>query len=65
MWRTIRQDFRAVFERDPAAQSIWEVLLFYPGLHALWLHRLAHALWKGQFCLLARGISHFSRWILR
>ena len=40
---------QVVFDRDPAARSIWEVVLLYPGLHALWLHRLAHALWRNGF----------------
>jgi serine O-acetyltransferase len=60
---TLRRDIRAVFERDPAARSRLEVLLFYPGLHALWLHRLAHAFWRNGFFLVGRGISHFSRWL--
>src|SRR5512136_2647171 len=62
MLRTIRRDVQAVFDRDPAARSTLEVILFYPGLHAVWLHRLAHMLWRNGFFLLARGLSHFSRW---
>jgi len=60
---TLRRDIQAVLSRDPAARTPIEVLLFYPGLHALWLHRLAHAFWRRGFFLLARGISHFSRWL--
>ena len=63
MLETLRRDVQAVFERDPAARSTLEVLLFYPGLHALWLHRLAHSFWHGGFQLIGRGISHFSRWL--
>jgi serine O-acetyltransferase len=63
MLETLRRDVQAVFDRDPAARSILEVLLFYPGLHALWLHRLAHSFWHGGFHLIGRGISHFSRWL--
>lgn len=63
MFKTLRQDIQAVYDRDPAARSTLEILLFYPGLHALWLHRLAHALWRNGFFLLGRGVSHFSRWL--
>jgi len=62
MFETLRRDLRAVFERDPAARSVAEVLLLYPGLHAVWLHRLAHLLWRNGFFLLGRAVSHFSRW---
>ena len=62
MFATLRRDIQAVFDRDPAARSVVEVLLFYPGLHALWLHRVAHALWRNGFKLVARGLSTFSRW---
>lgn len=63
MLETLQRDIRVIFERDPAARSTPEVLLFYPGLHALWLHRLAHFLWKKGLRLLGRGISHFGRWL--
>lgn len=63
MLDTIRRDIRAVCERDPAARGVMEIVLLYPGLHAIWLHRLAHALWRNGFFLPARGISQFSRWL--
>jgi serine O-acetyltransferase len=63
MLLTIRQDIRSVFERDPAARSTLEVLLFYPGLHAVWLHRIAHFFWSNRWYLTGRGISHFGRWL--
>ena len=63
MLETLRQDIQAVFDRDPAARSILEVLLFYPGLHAIWLHRLAHYFWRNQLKLIGRAISHLSRWL--
>jgi serine O-acetyltransferase len=63
MFQTLRRDVQVVFDRDPAARSAFEVLLFYPGLHALWLHRLAHSFWRNGFNLIGRGISHFSRWL--
>lgn len=63
MFRTVRQDVEAVFDRDPAARSWPEVVLLYPGLHAVWLHRLAHALWRRRFFWLGRALSQFSRWL--
>ena len=57
----IREDIRNVFDRDPAARSTLEVLLCYPGLHALWMHRLAHWLWRHWFKLPARLLSQWSR----
>lgn len=61
--KTIRNDFSMVFERDPAARSKLEIVLCYPGLHALILHRVAHALWNNHLKLIGRLLSHFSRWI--
>lgn len=63
MFRRIRDDIRSVFERDPAARSTVEVLLTYPGLHAVWSHRIAHFLWGLRLKLLARLISQLSRWL--
>lgn len=57
----IREDIRTVFEKDPAARSTLEVLCCYPGLHAIWMHRVAHSLWNKQFFFLARLTSHISR----
>jgi serine O-acetyltransferase len=61
--RTLRRDIQAVFDRDPAARSTLEVLLLYPGLHAIWLHRVAHAFWRNGFQLLGRLVSNLSRWL--
>ena len=58
---TIREDVQVVFERDPAARSTLEIVLCYPGVHALWGHRLAHGLWRRGLKLLARLLSHFVR----
>jgi serine O-acetyltransferase len=55
------EDIKAVFDRDPAAKSIWEVLLCYPGLHAIMNHRLAHFMYKHKLFLLARIMSQVSR----
>jgi len=59
----MREDIRAVFERDPAARNVLEVLFCYPGLHALWNHRLAHFLWQHKFKFLARLWSQGSRFL--
>ena len=61
LFRTIRDDIRTVFDRDPAARSTLEVLCCYPGLHAIWCHRLAHFLWRHRMRFLARLVSHCSR----
>ena len=61
MLARIKEDIRTVFAKDPAAKTVWEVVTCYPGLHAIWLHRIAHALWNRRFLLLGRLISHFSR----
>ncbi|MFZ5828196.1 MAG: serine O-acetyltransferase [Bacillota bacterium] len=61
MFQQIRRDIQVVFDRDPAARSVLEVLLCYPGLKAIWFHRAAHWLWKRNFKLLARWISQISR----
>ena len=63
MLKTLRREIQSVFDRDPAARSVVEVLLFYPGLHALWLYRLAHWFWRNDSRLIGRGISHFARWL--
>jgi serine O-acetyltransferase len=57
----IREDIRAVFERDPAARNTLEVVLAYPGIHALWMHRIAHWLWVHHLKLLGRLVSELSR----
>jgi len=63
MLRRIKEDIEVAFERDPAARSIIEVLTCYPGLHAVWFHRVAHWFWNHRMKLIARMISHFSRWL--
>lgn len=61
MFGTIAQDIRSVHERDPAARSKLEIILCYPGLHALWSHRLTHWLWRRGMRLAARFISQCTR----
>ena len=57
----LQEDLQAVFKRDPAARSVWEIVLAYPGLHALVSHRLAHALWNRGLRTPARVLSHLTR----
>jgi len=59
----LKEDLLTVFDRDPAARSWWEVVTCYPGLHAVWLHRIAGALWRRRLCWAARFISHVSRFL--
>lgn len=63
MFSRIKKDIKVVFERDPAARSVWEVLLCYPGLHAIWLHRIGHYLFKRGFVVLPRMISNLARFL--
>ena len=63
MFKRIKEDIAVVFERDPAARSMWEVLLCYPGLHAIWLHRISHWFYQRGFILVPRMISNFARFI--
>lgn len=63
MFATLRADIRAVFERDPAARSLIEVLFCYPGLHALEMHRIAHWFYRHRLFFIARLISHISRFL--
>ncbi len=63
MFDTIRRDIDAAMARDPAARSRPEVLLCYPGVHALVLHRLAHRLWRAGWPVTARFVSHVSRFL--
>lgn len=62
-FRTFREDIGTVFDKDPAARSVLEVFFCYPGLHALWSHRLAHFLWQHHCRFPARFISHVSRFL--
>ncbi len=61
--KLLRKDIDAVIERDPACRSKMEVILCYPGFHAISLHRMAHFLWKRRFPLAARWLSHCNRFI--
>lgn len=61
MFTTIKEDIQCVFERDPAARSRLEVMLLYPGLHAVWAHHLSHWFWKRGLKFLARALSQLMR----
>lgn len=61
MLKHIKEDIRTVFEKDPAARNVFEVITSYSGLHAIWCHRIAHFLWKKGMKTLARILSHISR----
>jgi serine O-acetyltransferase len=63
MVRSIREQLEAVFRHDPAAKNALEVLLCYPGVHAIFLHRIAHRLYRWRLYVPARLLSHFSRWL--
>ncbi|NLX86954.1 MAG: serine O-acetyltransferase [Clostridiales bacterium] len=63
MFKQLREDIQAVFKNDPAARSVLEVLLCYPGLHALIMHRFAHRLYKAGLFLLARIVSNINRFL--
>jgi serine O-acetyltransferase len=63
LFKTLKEDIRTVFAEDPAARNILEVVFLYPGLHALWFHRLAHWLWEHRLRFFARSLSHFARFL--
>ena len=63
MFQRLREDIDTVFRDDPAARSVLEVLFCYPGLHAIWMHRIAHWLWNHRLKFLARFLSHISRFL--
>ncbi len=63
MFNRLREDIAAIRERDPAARNAWEVITCYPGFHAIVVHRVAHACWRGGWPLLARFISQVGRFM--
>ena len=60
-WQLVREDVNCVFERDPAARNYWEVIFTYPGVHALFVYRVAHRLWRWGWCFGARFLSYLGR----
>lgn len=63
MLKLIKEDIYCVFDRDPAAQSVFEIVTTYPGFHALMMHRLGHWFWCHGFRWLGRFTSHINRWL--
>jgi serine O-acetyltransferase len=63
MFKRLREDIQAVIDRDPAARSKLEILLCYPGIHALVFHRLAQGLWRRRWHTLGRFVSHIGRFL--
>ncbi len=63
MFEQIKEDINCVFDRDPAAQNVFEVMTTYPGFHALLIHRLSHFFWNMGFRWLGRFCSHVGRWL--
>ena len=63
MFKKLRADIACILERDPAARSAWEVLTCYPGLHAIYVHKLAHWFWLNGLRWLGRFTSHLGRWL--
>jgi len=63
LWNYLKEDVASAFDRDPAARTTLEVVTSYPGLHAVWMYRIAHGLWKHRLRLLGRLLSHLARWL--
>jgi serine O-acetyltransferase len=63
MFSRLKEDIKIVFDRDPAARNAFEILVAYPGVHAIILHRFNHSLWKMNLRFLARFSAHIARWI--
>jgi len=61
MWQRFREDIQCILERDPAAQSAWEIITAYPGFHAMLWHRFSHACWRAGWRWLARFSAHLAR----
>lgn len=63
MLALLREDVETIFAKDPAAKSTLEILFLYPGLHAIWMHRVAHFLWERKLLFLGRLLSHINRFL--
>src|SRR5450759_1169081 len=63
MFKILREDINSVFERDPAARNVMEIIFCYPGLHALWIYRLAHWFWVHALLFAGRFTSHIGRFL--
>lgn len=63
MFERMRNDIHVIFVRDPAARNVFEILFTYPGLHALWLHRMNHWIWNHGLKTIARFLAHIARFL--
>lgn len=63
MFAKIREDIYSVFDRDPAARSVMEIIFCYPGLHAVWFYRIAHWFWTHELYFFGRFTSHVARFL--
>lgn len=63
MFARLKEDIACVFERDPAARTTLEILTNYPGMHAIWMHRINHKLWQANWRWIARTLSTITRWL--
>ena len=63
MFKTLREDINSVYERDPAARNALEVITCYPGLHAVYIHKISRFLWKHKCKLFARLVSQAGRFL--
>lgn len=63
MLRLIKEDIYSIFDRDPAARTVFETLTCYPGLHAIMFHRITHKLWRLNLKWAARFLAHIARWL--
>lgn len=61
MFDRFREDIRSIYERDPAARNVWEIVTCYPGMHAIWIHRFSHVVWQLRLRWIARLVSHLGR----
>src|SRR3990172_8582609 len=62
-WHDLKQDYKGVFERDPAARNGLDIILAYPGFHAIFLHRINHLLWRMRVPVMPRLLSHVGRFL--
>lgn len=63
MFKKLEEDIETIRRKDPSARSAVDILLSYPGLHAIWIYRFAHFLWRRRLYMIARFISHIGRWL--
>ena len=63
MYKRLRDYFRSIYVRDPAARSVWEIITVYPGIQAVALHRVSHRLWRWRLRWPARFLAYLGRWL--